>query len=139
MQKRLVRRCEEVVSLLESNVVGSTLCGESSVLVVVLDIDEVNLHLLLCSDTDDKGRTLAGGNDLMRVVDGLDEKTESTLELLDNSLDQRGKAEIGVLRVDVLGELCDSFSVGLSLEFVTLALKQSLQLLVVCDNTVVDN
>ena len=75
----------------------------------------------------------------MRVVDGLDEKTESTLELLDNSLDQRGKAEIGVLRVDVLGELCDSFSVGLSLEFVTLALKQSLQLLVVCDNTVVDN
>ena len=139
VQKRLVGRCEKVVGLLQSNVVRSTLGGESSVLVVVLDIDEVNLHLLLCSDTDDKGRTLAGGDDLMGVVNGLDEKTESTLEFLDDSLDQGGEAEVGVLRVNILGKLRDSFSVGLSLEFVALALEQSLQLLVVCDDTVVDN
>ena len=139
VQKGLVRGSEEVVGLLQSNVVGGALGGEGGVLVVVLDIDEVDLHLLLCSDTNDKGRTLAGGDDLMGVVDGLDQKTKGTLQLLDDGLDERGEAEVGVLSVDVLGELRDGLSVGLSLELVALALEQSLQLLVVCDDTVVDD
>lgn len=139
MEERLVWGSEKSVALLQGNVVRRTLGGESSTLVVVLDVDEVNLHLLLCSDTDDKGRTLAGGDNFMWVVNGLDEKTESALKLLNDSLDQRGEAEIRVLSVDVLGELCDCLSIGLGLELVALALEQSLQFLVVCDDTVVDD
>ena len=75
----------------------------------------------------------------MWVVDGLQEKTESTLELLDDGLDERGEAQVGVLAVDVLCELGNGLGVGLSLELVALALEQSLQLLVVCDDTVVDD
>jgi hypothetical protein len=119
--------------------VGGALGGEGGVLVVVLDIDEVDLHLLLCADTDDKGRTLAGGDDLMGVVDGLDQETERALQLLDDGLDQRREGQVGVLGVDVLGELRDGLSVGLGLELVALALEQSLQLLVVCDDSVVDD
>jgi hypothetical protein len=119
--------------------VRGALGGESGALVVVLDIDEVDLHLLLCADTDDEGRTLAGSDDLVGVVDRLDEETEGALELLDDGLDERGEAELGVLAVDVLGELGNGLGIGLGLELVALALEENLQLLVVCDDTVVDD
>lgn len=139
MKKALVRGSEEVVALLQGSVVGGALSGKGGVLVVVLDIDKVDLHLLLGADADDKGRTLAGGDDLMGVVDGLDQETKGALQLLDDGLDERGEAEVRVLSVDVLGELRDGLSVGLGLELVALALEQSLQLLVVCDDSVVDD
>lgn len=115
------------------------LCGKSRVLIVVLNINKVDLHLLLCSDTNDEGRTLAGSHNLMGEVNGLDEETEGALELLDHSLDERREAQLGVLGVDVLCELGNSLSVSLGLKFEALALKQSLQLLVVCDDTIVDD
>ena len=139
VQERLVRGSEQVVGLLQRDVVRGALSGESSTLVVVLDIDEVDLHLLLCSYTDDEGRTLAGRNDLMGVVNGLEEKTKGTLELLDDGLDERGEAQVGVLGVDVLCELGNSLGVGLRLELEALALEQRLELLVVCDDTIVDD
>ncbi|CAF3449092.1 unnamed protein product [Fusarium graminearum] len=112
---------------------------DGSVLVRVLNIDEVDLHAALGLDTDDKRRTFSGGDDLMGVVDGLDEETVSTLELLDDSLGQVGEADGRVLVVDVLGELGNALSVGLGLELETLGLEESLKLLVVGDDTVVDN
>jgi hypothetical protein len=139
VEEGLVWGSEEVVGLLESNVLGSSLGGESGVLVIVLNVDEVNLHLLLCSDTNDKGRTLAGGNDLMGEVNRLQEETESSLKLLDDSLDERGEAQVGVLRVDVLCEFGNGLGIGLGLELEALALKEGLKLLVVCDDTIVDN
>jgi hypothetical protein len=139
VEERLVRGSEQIVGLLERNVVRGALGGESSALVVVLNIDEVNLHLLLCSHTDDEGRTLAGSNHLVGVVDGLEEETKGTLELLDDGLDERGEAQVGVLAVDVLCELGNGLSVGLCLELEALALEQRLELLVVCDDTIVDD
>lgn len=139
VEEGLVWGSEEVVGLLESNVLGGSLGGEGSVLVGVLNIDEVNLHLLLCSDTNDEGRSLTGGNNLVGEVDGLEEKTESSLELLDDSLDERGEAQVRVLRVDVLCEFGNGLGIGLGLELEALALKEGLKLLVVCDDTIVDN
>lgn len=72
-------------------------------------------------------------------MDGLQEKTESTLELLDDGLDERGEAQVGVLAVDVLCELGNGLGVGLSLELEALALEQGLELLVVCDDSIVDD
>jgi hypothetical protein len=129
----------EKVVLLDSDILGSSLGGEGSVLVRILNVDEVDLHAALGLDTDNKRRTLSGGDDLMGVVDGLDEKTVSTLELLDDSLGQVGEANGRVLVVDVLGELGNALSVGLGLELETLGLEESLKLLVVGDDTVVDN
>jgi hypothetical protein len=119
--------------------VGCALSRESTTLVVVLNIDEVNLHLLLCPHTNDEGRTLAGSDNLMGVVDRLDQKTESSLKLLDHGLDESREAQVWVLAVNVLCELRDGFSIRLSLELVALALEQDLELLVVCDDAVVDD
>ena len=44
-----------------------------------------------------------------------------------------------MLRINVLGKLCNDFGVGLSLEFVALRLEQSLQFLVVGNDTVMDD
>lgn len=138
VEKRLVGRSEKSVALLQGNVVGSTLSGESGTL-VVLDIDEVDLHLLLGPDTNDKGRTLAGSDNLMGEVDRLEEQAESALELLDDGLDQAGEAQVRVLGVDVLCELGNSLCVGLRLKLEALALEQDLELLVVCDDSIVDD
>jgi hypothetical protein len=75
----------------------------------------------------------------MWIVDRLDEETESALKLLDDSLNEGGESEVGVLGVDVQGKLRDGLGVSLRLELVALALEQRLQLLVVCDDTVVDD
>ena len=75
----------------------------------------------------------------MGVVDGLEEKTKGTLELLDDGLDERREAQVGVLAVDVLCELGNGLGVGLSLELEALALEQGLELLVVCDDSIVDD
>jgi hypothetical protein len=75
----------------------------------------------------------------MGVVDRLDQETKGTLKLLDDGLDKRGEAQIWVLAVDVLCELGDGLGVGLRLELEALALEQGLELLVVCDDTIVDD
>jgi len=130
---------EEVVAPLERNVVAGTLGGKSLAILGVLDVDEVNLHLLGGLDTDDEGRTLAGSNNLAGEVDALHQKTEGTLQLLDDGLDEAGEVEVGVLIEDVLGQLGNGLSVGLGLETHALGLQEHAQFLVVCDDTVVDN
>jgi hypothetical protein len=75
----------------------------------------------------------------MRVVDRLDQKTESSLELFDDGLDESGEAQFRVLAINVLCELRDGLSVRLGLELVALALEEDLELLVVCDDTIVDD
>ena len=44
-----------------------------------------------------------------------------------------------MLRINVLGKLCNDLGVGLGLEFVAFGLEQSLQFLVVGNDTIVDN
>jgi hypothetical protein len=75
----------------------------------------------------------------MGVVNRLDQETKGSLKFLDDGLDERGEAQVGVLGVDVLCELGDGLCVGLRLELEALALEQRLELLVVCDDTVVDD
>ena len=76
----------------------------------------VDLHLLLGADTDNQGRTLARGDDLSGVVDGLEQETESALQLLDDGLCEGGEVDAWVLSVDVLGQLGNGLGVGLGLE-----------------------
>jgi hypothetical protein len=58
----------------------------------------------------------------MWVVHRLQQKTKSTLELLDDRLSKDGEINVWVLIVDVFGELCNGFSIGLGLELETFAL-----------------
>lgn len=143
VEERLVggeaRDGEEIVALLQSDVLAGTLSGQGLAILGELNIDEVDLHLLLGLDTNNEGRTLAGSDDLAGEVHALHEKTESALELLDDSLDESGEVEAGVLIVDVLGQLGNGLSVGLGLEAHSLALEESPQFLVVGDDTVVDD
>lgn len=104
-----------------------------------LDVHKVDLHLPLRPHTDDQGRTLAGRDNFMRVVHALDEETESSLQLFDDGLDEGGEVNVRVLVVNVLGELGNGLGVGLSLELEALGLKESLEFLVVGDDTVVDD
>lgn len=82
VEQRLVGGSKRRTSLqvLEGHVVSSLLSGERA-RVRELDIDKVHLHLARSLDTDDKGGTLARGDNLMGVVHRLEEKTESTLKL----------------------------------------------------------
>jgi hypothetical protein len=73
------------------------------------------------------------------VVDALDQEAVGALELADDSLGQVGEADIGMLVVEVLGQLGDALGISLGLELEALALEQSLQLLVVGDDAVVDD
>lgn len=132
-------RGKEIAILLEGNSLRSSLCRESTVVLAVLDVDEIDLHAALGLDTNDQGRTLSGSNDLMGVVDRLDKQSIGTLELLDNSLDEIGETNLGVLVVDVLGQLGNALGIRLGLKLEALAGEQGLELLVVGDDTVVDN
>lgn len=139
VQQGLVRGSQKTGGgLLDGNVLGGLLRRESTLL-GVLDVDKVDLHLLGGSHTDDQRGTLTGRDNLMRVVNGLDQQTESTLQLLNNGLGQDSELNIGVLVVEVLGKLRNALGIGLSLETETLALQKGLQFLVVGDNTVVDD
>jgi hypothetical protein len=73
------------------------------------------------------------------VVDGLDEQTISTLKLRDDGLGKVDKAQVRVLVIDVLCQLGNALRVGLGLELVALGLEESLKLLVVCNDAIVDD
>ena len=147
VEKRLVGSAQKTAAgreevggvLLESHVLRGSLGGESLVLLGVLNVDKVDLHASLGLDANDERRTLAGSDDLVRVVNGLDQQSVSTLKLLDDSLGKVGEANVGVLVVEVLGQLGNALSIGLGLESEALALEQSLEFLVVGNNTIVDN
>lgn len=146
VEERLVRSAQQsvgvqevVLLLLEGNVLGCGLSREGSLLIGVLDIDKVDLHALLGLDANDEGRALTGSDDLMRVVDGLDQKTVGALELVNDSLGQVGEADLRVLVVEVLGELSNALGVGVGLELEALGAQEGLEFLVVGDDTIVDN
>jgi hypothetical protein len=147
VQEGLVRGTEKGVFggqkvasvLLKSDVLGGSLGRECTSLITVLHVDEIDLHAALSLDADDERRTLSGGNDLVGVVNGLDKKTVSTLKLLDDGLGQVGETDVGVLVVDVLGQLGNALGVGLGLESEALALEKGLELLVVGNDTIVDD
>ena len=138
VEQALVRRSQQVVCLLQGDVLGSSLSGQRTVL-TKLNINEVHLHLLLGADTNNQGRTFACSDDFGGEVDRLEEETEGALKLLDDGLCEGGEVDVRVLVEDVLGQLGDGLGVGLGLESETLGLEQSSQLLVVGDDTIVDN
>ena len=133
-----VRRKKTSGGLLDSNILGSSL-SRQGLIISVLDIDEIDLHALLSLDTDNEGRTLASSDDLVGVVNALDQKTIGTLELIDDGLGEIGEADSGVLVVKILGELGNALGVGLGFKLETLALKQSLELLIVRDDPVMND
>lgn len=145
VQKRLVGgtqkstvRGEEVLLLLKSHVLRRSFGGKGGAAVVTkLDVDKVNLHTARSLDTNDERRTLAGSDDLVGVVDGLDQQSVGTLKLLNNSLGKLSKANGLVLVVDVLGELGNALSISLGLKLEALGGEKGLKFLVVCNNTVV--
>lgn len=118
-------RGEEVAdcALLEGDVLGGLLGWKWGVVGGVLDIDEINLHLLVGLDSNDERRTLAGCDHLLWVVGGHHQETESALQLLDNQLGQIWEADVLVLVADVLGQLWNNLSIGLGLKLEALALK----------------
>lgn len=143
VEERLVsgetRHRQEVVALLKSDVLAGALGGKSLAVLSELDVNKVDLHLLLGLDTNDERRTLAGSDNLAGEVDALHEQTESALQLLDNGLDKAGEVEAGVLVEDVLGQLGNGLGVGLGLKAHALGLEESPQLLVVGDDTIVND
>ncbi|KAG9527140.1 isomerising glucosamine-fructose-6-phosphate aminotransferase, partial [Aureobasidium melanogenum] len=138
VEQALVRRSKEVVGLLQSDVLGGSF-GRERASITKLNVNKVNLHLSLCADTNDQGRTLAGSDNLGGEVDGLEQKTKGALELLDDGLYEGGEVDVGVFVEDVLGQLGNGLSIGLGLEFEALGLEQGSQLLVVGDDTIVDD
>lgn len=72
-------------------------------------------------------------------MDGLEQETEGALELLNDSLHEGGEVNVGVLVEDVLGQLGNGLGIRLSLELKALGLEQGSQLLVVGDDTIVDD
>lgn len=106
-----------------------------------LDVNKVDLELLLGLDTDQKGRTSTSNDNLSGKVNRLENKGESTLELLDDALDERGKVGLAALSrvVEVLAENGYGFSVGLALKLEAALLENHPELPKVGDDTVVDD
>ena len=125
--------------LLDGNIVVCLLSRKSTATLGVLDVDKINLHLFGGLDAHNQWRTLSGCDNFMGVVDRFEEETESALKLLDDSLCKGGEVNIWVGIVEEFGKFCNAFSIGVSLEFEALALKESLELFVVRDDAVVDN
>lgn len=142
VKKALIRRGQAVLrtglKVLQRHILGSLLSRQRAVL-GVLYINKVHLHLAGSLDTDNERRTLAGGNDLVGVVNRLKKQSESSLKLCDDGLGKGRHVNVRVLVVDVLSEDSNALSVGLRLEVLALALQQNLQLLVVGDDTIMDN
>jgi hypothetical protein len=138
VEQALVGRSQEVVGLLEGNVLRSSFSRKRAG-IAKLHIDKVDLHLSLCANTNDQRRTLAGSDNLGGEVDRFEQQTKGTLELLDDGLDKGGEVDVRVLVKDVLGQLGNGLGVGLGLECEALGLEQSSQLLVVGDDTIVDD
>lgn len=69
----------------------------------------------------------------------LQQQTERALQLLNDGLGQGGEVDCGVLVKDVLGQLRNRLGIRLRLKLHALTLQQLLELLVVGDDTIVDD
>ena len=69
----------------------------------------------------------------------LENAGESSLKLLYSDPDQLWEAEVGLLGVNVVHQLCDNLRVGVWLEAVAEVGQQLLNISVVCDDSVVDH
>jgi hypothetical protein len=106
-----------------------------------LNIDEINLQLLVGLDANQERRTTASRDNLVREVRGLENKSERTLELLQNGLDQlsEGEAPGTSLRVkNIFGQDSDGLGIGVGLELVSALLQNLSQLSAVGYDTVVN-
>lgn len=139
VQQGLVRGSEEACGgLLGGRILGGLFGGKDTVF-GIFHIHKIDLHLLGGLDTDDQGRALTGSDHLMGVVDRLHQQAKCTLELLDDGLCQDCEFNVGVLVIKVLGQFGNALGIGLGLESETLGLQQSLQFLIVGDDTIVNN
>lgn len=147
MQERLVGGPEQTVGrrkeirgiLLQGHILRSSFGRERGVVISVLDVNKVNLHTSLSLDTNDEGRALAGGNNLVWVVNRLDQQTVSSLKLLDYCLGQVGEADLRVLIINILGELGNALRIGVGFELEALRNEERLKLLVVGNDAIVND
>lgn len=92
-----------------------------------------------CLDADEQGGAPPGGDELSGEHPGLEAAGVGALELLHGLLDDGPEAGVGVLGVEVPGELHHGLRVGLGREDVALGLEEGLDVLVVGDDAVVDD
>jgi hypothetical protein len=118
-----------------------TLAAVGVVLASKLNIDKVNLQLLICLDSNEKGRSTTSGDDLIRVVARPEDEGKRTLEFFQDSFHQCGECELLVVMsvVNVFGENSDCLGIGLSLKLETALLENKAELCTVGNDTVVDN
>jgi hypothetical protein len=135
MKERFVCWSKEVVRLLQGEGLGGLLGWERSVF-VVLNINEINSHLLGCLDANHERRTLTSCNDLMWVMDRLEEQSKGALKFRDDCFSKHWELDVWVLLVNVLCQLRNSLCIGLSFEFVAFAFEKGLQFLVVGDDAI---
>lgn len=75
----------------------------------------------------------------MRIVHRFDQETKSTSELFNNGLSQNCKINVRLLVVEVFGKFGNAFSVRFRLKPEPFAFQKRLQLLIVCDDSIVNN
>lgn len=139
VEQRFVRWCEQSGrGFLDGGILGGLL-GWQSLVLGIFDVDKVDAHLLGGAHADDKGGTLASGDKLVGVVDGLEKETKGTLELLDDGLCQDGEVDVRVKVVEIFGEFGDALGVRFGLEAEAFTLQEGSEFLVVGDDAIVDD
>lgn len=144
VEERLVGGCKAGTEksagvVLDRNVMRGSFGREGGSLLRVLDVDEVDLHPPLRLDANDERGTLTSSNNFMGIMHRLDQQAVSALKLLDDGLGKIGEANALILVIEILGKLSNALGIGLGLELEALAGEEGLQLLVVGDDTIVNN
>jgi len=113
----------------------------SSLLAGEFHINKVDLELLFRLDTDQKRRTAASGDDLIRIMLRLEDKGEGTLELFEDGLDKLGEGDALVrLRVvNIFREYGDGLRIRLALKLVAAVLEDKSEGGSIGDDAIVDD
>jgi hypothetical protein len=105
-----------------------------------LDVNKVDLEFSVSLDTDKEWRTSSSSNNLVGEVGGFENESKRSFELLDDGLDELGKVEslMRLTVVDVFTESRNDLGVSVGVKDVASLVQDVFELLVVCDDTIVD-
>lgn len=105
------------------------------------NIDEIDLELLLCLDTNQERRSTTSEDDFVGVMSGFEDEGKRSLELLQNSLDKVGESDalIGLRIVNVFREDSNGLSISLTFELVSTLLEDKSESSSVGDDTIMDD
>lgn len=105
-----------------------------------LDVNKVDLELPVSLDTDQERRTTTTTYNLVWEMTRFENKSKGTFEFLDDRLDEVGKVQslVGLRVVDVVTKHSNGFGISVGAEGVSSLLEHELNLLVVGDDTIVN-